>query len=128
MFSSASEKFLRAFFTEHLRVYSSEQVRLSRITLAEIFCNFFLELLEEHWISYFLLGIVPDKQNGMAFAKQLYWNRTSALVFSCKLAAYFQSTFSKEQLWTAASIQFHGRDMINAFLVINFLVFQILLR
>ena len=27
-------------------------------------------------------------------AKQLYWNRTSAWVFSCKFAAYFQNTFS----------------------------------
>ena len=32
--------------------------------------------------------------------KQLYWNRTSA---SCKFAAYFQNTFSKEHLWSAAS-------------------------
>ena len=28
-------------------------------------------------------------------AKQLYWNCTSAWVFSCKFAAYFQNTFSK---------------------------------
>ena len=27
-------------------------------------------------------------------AKQLYWNHTSVLVFSCKFAAYFQNTFS----------------------------------
>ena len=27
-------------------------------------------------------------------ALQLYWNRTSAWVFSCKFAAYFQNTFS----------------------------------
>ena len=26
-------------------------------------------------------------------AKQLYWNHTSAWVFSCKFAAYFQNTF-----------------------------------
>ena len=26
--------------------------------------------------------------------KQLYWNRTSAWVFSSKFAAYFQNTFS----------------------------------
>ena len=32
-------------------------------------------------------------------AKQLYWNRTSAWVFSCKFAAYFQNNFSSEQLW-----------------------------
>ena len=27
-------------------------------------------------------------------SKQLYWNHTSAWVFSCKFAAYFQNTFS----------------------------------
>ena len=27
-------------------------------------------------------------------AKKHYWNRTSALIFSCKFAAYFQNTFS----------------------------------
>ena len=26
-------------------------------------------------------------------AKQLYWNHTSALVFSCKFPAYFRNTF-----------------------------------
>ena len=26
--------------------------------------------------------------------KQLYWNHTSAWVFSCKFAAYFKNTFS----------------------------------
>ena len=36
-------------------------------------------------------------------AKQLYWNRASAWVFSCKCAAYFQNTFSYEHLWVAVS-------------------------
>ena len=36
-------------------------------------------------------------------AKQLYWNRISAWVFSCKFAAYVPNTFSKKQLWVAAS-------------------------
>ena len=36
-------------------------------------------------------------------ALQLYLNRTSAWVFSCKFAAYFQNTFSMEHLWVAAS-------------------------
>ena len=36
-------------------------------------------------------------------ALQLYWNRTSAWVFSCKFAAYFENIFSKEHPWTAAS-------------------------
>ena len=36
-------------------------------------------------------------------AKQLYWYRTSAWVFSSKFAAYFPNTFSWEHLWVAAS-------------------------
>ena len=32
-------------------------------------------------------------------AKQLYWNRTSAWVFSWKLAAYFQNTFLDGCFW-----------------------------
>ena len=36
-------------------------------------------------------------------AKQLYWNCTSALVFFCKFAAYFQNTFSQKHLWRGAS-------------------------
>ena len=35
---------------------------------------------------------------------QIYWNHTLALAFSCKFAAYFQNTFSKEHIWTAASV------------------------
>ena len=38
-------------------------------------------------------------------AKQLYWNRTSAWVFSCKFAAYFQNNFSQEHLQMAASVE-----------------------
>ena len=37
-------------------------------------------------------------------ANQLYWNHTSAYVFSCKFATYFQSTFSYEHLLGAASV------------------------
>ena len=40
-------------------------------------------------------------------ALQLYWNRTSAWVFSCKFAEYFQNTFFKEHLWVAASESFY---------------------
>ena len=36
-------------------------------------------------------------------ALQLYWNCTLAWVFSCKFAAYFQTIFSEEHLWVAAS-------------------------
>ena len=45
-------------------------------------------------------------------ALQLYWNRTSAWVFSCKFVAYFQNTFSKDHLWTAAS---EARNFIQFF-------------
>ena len=37
-------------------------------------------------------------------SKQLYWNHTSAQVFSCKFAAYFQKTFSQERFWVTASV------------------------
>ena len=33
---------------------------------------------------------------------QLYWNHISAWVFYYKFAAYFQNSFSLEQLWRAA--------------------------
>ena len=42
------------------------------------------------------------KCNFNKVAMQLYWNHTSARVFSCKFAAYFQNTFSEEHLWAAA--------------------------
>ena len=38
-------------------------------------------------------------------ALRLYWNRTSASVFSCKLAACFQNTFFQEHLWVTASVK-----------------------
>ena len=37
-------------------------------------------------------------------ALQVYWNHTLAWVLSSKFATYFQSTFSFEHLWTAASV------------------------
>ena len=37
-------------------------------------------------------------------AKWLYWNHTSAWVFSCKFAVYFQNTFSWEHPGRAASV------------------------
>ena len=42
------------------------------------------------------------KCNFNEVALQLYWNCTSAWVFSCKFAAYFQNNFSQEHLWMAA--------------------------
>ena len=44
---------------------------------------------------------------------KLQSNHTSAWVFSCKLAAYFQNTFSYEHVWTAASLLCDGVDMIQ---------------
>ena len=40
-------------------------------------------------------------------ALQLYWNRSSAWVFTGKFALYFQNTFSFEHLWRAASEQWY---------------------
>ena len=40
---------------------------------------------------------------------KLYWNHTSAQVFSCKFDAYFHNTFSEGHLWTAASVIFEFR-------------------
>ena len=39
-------------------------------------------------------------------ALQIYWNHTSAWVFSCKFAAYFQNTFYEEHLWMGAYVFF----------------------
>ena len=36
-------------------------------------------------------------------AMQRYWNHTSALMFSCKIVAYFQINFYKEDVWETAS-------------------------
>ena len=41
---------------------------------------------------------------GMYETLQIYWNNTLGWTFSCKFAAYFQNTFSKEHLWMAASV------------------------
>ena len=42
------------------------------------------------------------------------WNRTSAWVFSCKFAGYFQDTFFKEHLWRAASVQHKEEQNITS--------------
>ena len=59
------------------------------------------------------------KCNVSKVALQLYWNCTSAWVFSCKFASYFQNTFSLEHLWTAASVMmiilWFGNSLINFF-------------
>ena len=48
-------------------------------------------------------------------AKQVYWNDTSAWVFCCKFAAYFQNTFSWEHLWSVASETIRQLLLISKF-------------
>ena len=60
-------------------------------------------------------------------AKQLYWNRTSAWVFSCKFAAYFQNTFLFEHLWRAASFQYFFLSLTNVTNLHKPLVFCVLI-
>ena len=52
------------------------------------------------------------KFNFNKIALELYWNNTSAWMFSCKFAIYFRNTFSYEHLWTAAS---EGSKVINVY-------------
>ena len=47
-------------------------------------------------------------------ALQLYWNQTSAWVFSCKFAAYFQNTFTQKHLWRAASGRTRFQNMLES--------------
>ena len=44
------------------------------------------------------------KYDSNKVALQLSWSNTSALVFSCKFAAYYQNIFSTEHRWTTASV------------------------
>ena len=46
----------------------------------------------------------------------VYWSHTSAWVFSCKFAAYFQNTLLSEHLWVAASEAFHESQFRYCFL------------
>ena len=57
-------------------------------------------------------GFLFNKVAGLV-AKQLYWNRTSAWVFRCKFAAYFEDTFSQEHLWMTASTYRSYQDRIQ---------------
>ena len=52
-------------------------------------------------------------------AKQLYWNCTSAWVFFCKFAAYFQNTFLQEHLWVAVSDSSKIPDMVRWYIQIQ---------
>ena len=57
------------------------------------------------------------------YSNHTYWNHTSAWVFSCKFAAYFQITFSEEHLWVAASAYSKTLKLIGSD---NILIFWIL--
>ena len=56
-------------------------------------------------ILVYSLNLFPHlpHMNYIPLRKKLYWNHTSAWVFSCKFAAYFQNTFFWEHLWVATS-------------------------
>ena len=53
-------------------------------------------------------------------ALQLYWNHISVSLFSCKFAAYFQSTFSEEHLWRTASQDSHKAIIVWLFVILIF--------
>ena len=44
---------------------------------------------------------------------QLYWNHTSAWVFSCKFAAYLQNSCFDEHLWGKTSASFYSTCLQN---------------
>ena len=54
-------------------------------------------LLSRRLSKFFFKNLVLQK-HPLVGAKQLYWNQTSAYVFSCKFAAYIQKTFFWEHL------------------------------
>ena len=76
--------------------------RVSFLTKLKLFCNFIAITFECSPVNF-----GSTKRTSMSFntkmLKQLYWNRTSAWVLSCKFATHFQNTFSQEHLWRAAS-------------------------
>ena len=61
---------------------------LRRCSLAKVFCKM-------HQI-YMRTPMPKDDFNKVA--KQVYWNRTSALMFSCKFSVYFQKPFPEKSL------------------------------
>ena len=58
-------------------------------------------------------------------ALQLYWNHTSAWVFSCKFAAYFQNTFFQQHLVVAASVSVNRArsipELFSVFVMFDFI-------
>ena len=59
-------------------------------------------------------------------ALQLYRNHTSAWVFSCKFATYFQNTFPYEHLWIATSDCWKDIAIWSDFVIVNFNKFHTL--
>ena len=58
-------------------------------------------------------------------ALQLYWNRTSAWVFSCKFAAYFQNTFSQNTSgWLLLNLTLEGKIVIHKTIAVSKIVFK----
>ena len=74
-------------------IYNTKLIRISSTWLSRH--NF------GYWQKQLLRGVLIKRCSNLPMpkcdfnkvAKQLYWNRTSAWLFSCKLAAYFQNTF-----------------------------------
>ena len=58
-------------------------------------------------------------------ALQLYWNHTSAWVFSWKFVAYFQKTFSWENLWKDASATCFSSWLIHCANTLEYICCQI---
>ena len=85
------------------------------LTCLEKLCNGLMEYFKLNSIlDNFLSKLPPNKwlqtkqileifRSSHPNAMQLYWNRTSAWVFSCKFSAYFQNSFDLEHLWVAVS-------------------------
>ena len=61
-------------------------------------------LKKRHWHRCFPVNRTLTVAVSSKVACQLYWNRTSTLVFSCKFAAYFQNTFFVRTLMKVAPV------------------------
>ena len=59
-------------------------------------------------------------------AEQLLWNHTSVWVFSCKFAAYLESSYFDEHLWRTASANFYS-TCVSYFVIQIRVLFTILL-
>ena len=83
-------------FKKHLQIYFRKQP----------FRGILLKRYSENAQQIYKRTPMP-KCNFNKVALQLYWNHTSAWMFSCKFSAYFQNTFSQEHHWMPASV-FHS--------------------